>query len=70
MATTAPTVPPDATFNAVMARQFRQAATLLETQDADPYRVSAYRHGADALEGFEEPASVTYRRDGLPGLIA
>lgn len=60
----------DVVFNAEMARQFRQAAALLEAQGADPYRVGAYRHGADALEGFSEPVSVTYRRHGLPGLIA
>jgi hypothetical protein len=70
MATRNRGTPPDASFNAEMARHFRHAATLLELQDADPYRVGAYRHGADALDGFYEPVSVTYRRDGLPGLIA
>jgi DNA polymerase (family 10) len=60
----------DANINSEMARQFRKAALLLETQHADPYRVNAYVRGADALDGFTEAVSVVYRRDGLAGLIA
>lgn len=65
-------VPPlaDHDFNDEMARLFRQAAGLLEAQHADAYRVRAYRQAADALERMNEPASVVYRRQGLPGLVA
>ncbi len=60
----------DDVFNREVARQFRQAADLLETQHADPYRVRAYRRGADTIQRLGQPASAIYRRDGLPGLIA
>jgi putative hydrolase len=60
----------DADFNTRMAAMFRHAATLLETQDADRFRVLAYRNGADELESLTEPAAQIYRRDGLWGLIA
>lgn len=60
----------DTTFNSEMAHQFRQAASLLEAQRADPYRIDAYRSGADALDSFDEPVSDVYRREGLTGLVA
>ncbi len=61
---------PDTEFNSRMAAMFRRAATLLEAQDADSFRVLAYRNGADELETLTEPATQIYRRDGLWGLIA
>jgi hypothetical protein len=57
-------------FNQEVADRFRLAADLLETQQADPYRVRAYRRGADTVQQLREPASAIYRRDGLPGLMA
>ena len=60
----------DSEFNADMARRFRLAESLLEAQNADPYRRLAYRHGADALDTLDEPASTIYRHYGLAGLIA
>lgn len=60
----------DSEFNAEMARQFRLAASLLDAQHAEPYRVLAYRHGAEALEELDEPAVRIYRNEGLAGLIA
>ena len=62
--------PNDAVFNREVADRFRLAADLLETQHADPYRVRAYRRGADTLLQLREPASAIYRRDGVPGLMA
>jgi DNA polymerase (family X) len=56
-------------FNAEMARRFRRAASLLDAQHADTYRVLAYRHGAEALEELNESAAAIYRRNGLAGLI-
>jgi putative hydrolase len=70
MGTTAPDQIPDAEFNTRMATMFRHAAALLEVQDADPFRVLAYRNGADELESLTESAAQIYRRDGLWGLIA
>ena len=35
------------TTNAAIADWFREAATLLEEQGADPFRVSAHRHAAE-----------------------
>lgn len=61
---------PDSEFNARMAAMFRRAAALLEAQDADTFRVLAYRNGADELESLPESAAQIYRRDGLWGLIA
>jgi hypothetical protein len=60
----------DSNFNAEMALQFRLAESLLDAQHADPYRVLAYRHGADTLEAMDKSAALIYRRDGLAGLIA
>jgi len=60
---------PDGEFNARMAAMFRHAASLLEAQHADEYRVLAYRHGADELESLSESAAQIYRRSGLLGLI-
>lgn len=58
----------DADFNQMMARLFREAAALLESQHADGYRIAAYRRGAGSLEQLVVPASVVYRRSGLAGL--
>ncbi len=60
----------DDDFNAEMARLFRQAAGLLEAQHADGYRVQACLRAADTVEHMTEPASVIYRRAGMPGLVA
>lgn len=42
--------------NAWIAERLRQAASLLSAQGANPFRVSAYRHAADAIETL--PTSV------------
>ena len=70
MGTTSPQPIPEAEFNSRMATMFRHAATLLEAQHADTFRVLAYRNGADELESLSESAAQIYRRDGLWGLIA
>jgi hypothetical protein len=53
-----------------VARQFRLAADLLETQDADPFRVSAYRKAASYVESRDESLADVYRDEGVDGLIA
>jgi DNA polymerase (family 10) len=41
--------------NAEVARIFRQLADLLEIQEANPFRVRAYRNAARAVEELPEP---------------
>ena len=56
------------TTNDQIARKLDELANLLETQGANPFRVSAYRHGAMAIAGFPEPVADLYTREGLEGL--
>lgn len=44
---------------------FRSMADLLSAQRANPYRVRAYRHAADALLALEEDVAVVAQRQGL-----
>jgi hypothetical protein len=43
-------------------------AELLEAQDANPFRVQAYRQGAQTLRGLDEPAWQLLEREGIEGL--
>ena len=45
------------TTNAAIADRFREAATILKEQGANPFRVSAYRRAADIVMGLEEERS-------------
>jgi hypothetical protein len=56
--------------NLLIADRLREAASLLEQQDADPFRVRAYRHAADAVAALGEDVSSIARRAGLAGLMA
>ena len=56
------------TTNSQIARRLEELATLLETQGANPFRVSAYRRGALAIAGLTEPVSALYEREGIQGL--
>ena len=60
--------PPEVTTNSQIARRLVELAALLETQGANPFRISAYRHGALAIAGLPEPASALYEREGIQGL--
>lgn len=57
-------------FNRDVARKFRSAADLLETQGAEGFRVRAYRRAASETESMTESLAGVYRQHGLPGLIA
>lgn len=57
-------------FNDEVAHQFRVAADLLETQQADPFRVAAYRRAAAAVETMTASVADIYRREGVAGLVA
>lgn len=51
--------------NQHLATLFRSMADLLSAQRANPYRVRAYRHAADALLALEEDVAVVAQRQGL-----
>ena len=51
--------------NQHLAAIFRSMADLLSAQRANPYRVRAYRHAADALLALEEDVAVVAQRQGL-----
>lgn len=51
--------------NQDLATLFRSMADLLSAQRANPYRVRAYRHAADALLALEEDVEVVAQRQGL-----
>lgn len=60
--TTAPAV------NLDVAEHFREAADLLEAQDASPFRVRAYRQGASTLSQLDRSAETIYEQEGREGL--
>ena len=51
--------------NQDLATLFRSMADLLSAQRANPYRVRAYRHAAEALLALEEDVAVVAQRQGL-----
>ncbi|MBS0150294.1 MAG: histidinol-phosphatase [Nitrospira sp.] len=51
--------------NQHLAGLFRSMADLLSAQRANPYRVRAYRHAADALLALEEDVAVVAQRQEL-----
>lgn len=51
--------------NEQIAALFRSIADLLATQRANPYRVRAYRRGADALLALEEDVAEIAKRKAL-----
>lgn len=64
--------PPPA--NLKVAERFREAADLLEAQEANPFRVRAYRRGAATLSQLRRSVDALYREHGhealqdLPGI--
>ena len=56
--------------NEAIAERFDKIAELLEAQDANPYRVRAYRMGAATLRDLERPAVSIYAEEGMKGLQA
>ena len=51
--------------NQQLAALFRSIAELLAAQRANPYRVRAYRRGADALLALDEAVAEVARRNAL-----
>lgn len=56
--------------NARVAAQLLEAADLLEEQSADPFRVRAYRRGAETISTMNESVATVYERRGFDGLVA
>jgi DNA polymerase (family X) len=55
-------------LNATVAARLNEVAGLLEEQHANPFRVSAYRRGADTLRGLSRSVAELVEQDGLGGL--
>jgi hypothetical protein len=54
--------------NADIANQLDRIAELLEAQDANPFRIRAYRLAAEMLRGLERPAYDILDTEGVAGL--
>jgi DNA polymerase (family X) len=54
--------------NERVARRLEEVADLLEAQDANPFRVRAYRNAAATVRGLDRPAHAILRKEGLKGL--
>ena len=53
------------TQNKFIADHLREAASLLEQQGANPFRVNAYRRAASTVESLDDDISVTFGTGGL-----
>jgi hypothetical protein len=64
------TAPRGSLSNAEVADALARIADLLETQDADGFRVRAYRRGAERVRAHPEPVATLYARGGVAALDA
>ncbi|MEF8796931.1 MAG: helix-hairpin-helix domain-containing protein [Salinivenus sp.] len=55
-------------LNIDVAERFREAADLLEAQEASPFRVRAYRQGASTLTQLDRSVEAIYEQEGREGL--
>jgi len=55
-------------LNREIAQRLKEVAQLLHDQGSNPFRVQAYRHGAETLEQLEKPIDDIFRSEGLEGL--
>lgn len=56
--------------NIALAARLREYADLLEAQDADGFRVRAYRRAADVVTQLQDPVHEILRTGGRAGLVA
>lgn len=56
--------------NRFIADRLREAATLLEQQGANRYRVAAYRNAGGTIESLSQDVTLLFRTDGFPGLTS
>ena len=61
---------PSSTSNDTIASMLAEIAGHLQQQGASEFRVTAYERAAETLRKLPEQVDVTYRRDGLAGVIA
>jgi hypothetical protein len=57
-------------LNQRVADRLREAAKLLEQQQANPFRVAAYRRAAETVAGLDEDLAALLEREGIEGLEA
>lgn len=57
-------------FNHEIATKLREIAELLRAQQANPFRVNAYRHAADTLDNLGQNVADLMQSGGIKGLIA
>jgi putative hydrolase len=57
-------------FNTAVAARFDQAADLLSQQGANPFRINAYRRGADAVRGLDMDLRRLLEEGGVKALVA
>jgi putative hydrolase len=57
-------------LNQQVAERLREAAELLEQQQANPFRVNAYRRAAETLAGLDEDVAALLEQQGIEGLDA
>jgi putative hydrolase len=57
-------------LNQPIAERLREAAELLEQQQANPFRVAAYRRAAETVAGLAEDVAMLLKREGIDGLDA
>lgn len=55
-------------MNVVIATRFEEVADILEAQQADPYRVQAYRRAAITVRNCDRPMDEIVRAGGVEGL--
>ncbi|TAK65249.1 helix-hairpin-helix domain-containing protein [Methylobacter sp.] len=55
--------------NKEIATKLRQIATLLEQQNANPFRVSAYLNAAQTIQTLNEPVVTLLEREGFAALL-
>jgi putative hydrolase len=55
-------------LNTTIAARFDEVAMLLEQQDANPFRVAAYRNAADTLRGLPRSVDEILEQEGIEGL--
>jgi putative hydrolase len=55
--------------NALAARLFREYADLLALQEANPFRVNAWRRGASTLEALDRDVRDLLEAEGTDGLV-
>ena len=57
-------------FNHEVATRLREIADLLKSQQANPFRVNAYRHAADTLDNLGQNVAELMQSSGVEGLVA